>query len=438
MVDPSPIWGLIAILALMCLTLSSVPIAASLGFVGLGFIALFSGSEVAAITAGVSAWSEVMSYSMTMVPLFVLMGELIGHANIGREAIESCQKWIGKIKGSLAIVSIFNSALFGCITGSTAATIATIGGVTIPEMKRHGYSIPLRIGAVASAGTLANLIPPSLIAIFYCVLTEASVGKVFMAGIIPGIILTVLFISVVFVWVRIIPGTIRYEAEEYNLKEKLVSLKILVPILTIFLVIIWGIYRGIFSPTEAAGIGVTLALVMVISMRRFTWTTAKKSLAATLRITGFLMIIIMGGMLFGQAIAITRFPEYLAGLITNLHLPNQLAMLAIVAVFGVLGCVLDTFGLMVLFIPLFLPSVVALGYDPVWFGTLSVVLIELGTITPPIAVNIYITQSIDNDCKTGDAVRGVFPFYLAVLVLILLLVFFPQIAMWLPNRMIGV
>lgn len=429
------IFGTIEFLILVVLAVLGVPIALALFMVGIGAAWLYYGSLAGAYLAGISAWSNTLSWSLTMLPLFILMGGFASFSGIGRDAFDCFYKWFVRLRGSLAIVATVTSALFGAITGSTTATIAAIGSISLPEMQKLGYSASLRTGAVAVAGLLANLIPPSILAVVYCEFAEESVGRVFMAGLIPGIILTIFFCITIYIWGWINPGIAPVTSESFSVKEKFTSLRLLIPIILIFLLIIGGIYTGTFSPTEAAGIGCILMIIMLLAMRRLTWGRFVDSMRMTVRIVGFIMLLIIGGRLFGYTITLSGFSADFTGAILGLGLPPVGLMFAIVGAIILLGCFLEGLTMLVLIIPLFLPAVKEMGFDYVWFGTVSVMLVELGAITPPVASVVWVTQSVDPSASIGDVTRGVFPFYAATLLLMVLLVFFPQIALWLPSMM---
>jgi C4-dicarboxylate transporter DctM subunit len=289
---------------------------------------------------------------------------------------------------------------------------------------------------VASAGILSNLIPPSLAAIFFGVLTEVSIGKLFIAGIIPGIILTIFYCITIWVLVKRKPSIAPSAIEHFTLTEKITSLIGLLPMLFIFACVIGGIYSGTFSPAEAAGIGACLSLVVVFAMRRLTWQRFLNSMKGTMKITAFIMMIITGALLFAHTIAVTEFPNVLNSMIIGLQAPPIVVLFVIIVVTTLLGCVLDFFGTMVLTVPFLFPLVTqGLGYDPVWYGNFTVILLEIALLTPPVAANIYITQGVDGEASSMDVIRGVMPFYIAAFTLLLLLVFFPQISMWLPSLM---
>jgi tripartite ATP-independent transporter DctM subunit len=422
---------------LTALCVSGVHIAISMATVGLVFTLLFYGNLESVITlVGLTVWSNMAHYSMSMIPLFVFMGELIRVSDLGKESYDCIYKWLSKLKGGLAITTVWTCAVFGSITGSTAGAIAAVGGIAVPEMKRHGYSKELRTGSIASSGSLAHLIPPSIAAMFFGVMTSASVGKLFIAGIVPGIILSILFSVAVYIMVSLKPRIAPLTGESYSFREKVVSLKKPMPLVVMFLVMFGGIYMGVFSPTEAAAMGCCLTMVMVVVMKRLTWQRFRDAMAETLRITAFIMLLISGAMLFSQSIALTGLPPFLGKMMTNLGPNPLLVIFAIVCVVVILGMFLDMFGLMVLTVPLFSPIVIQLGFDIIWYGVFTVVLLEIALITPPVAAHIYIAQSLDDEATTMDVARGILPFLACEVILIVLLIFFPWIALWLPAQMV--
>jgi C4-dicarboxylate transporter DctM subunit len=435
MVDPSPIWGLIEFGILVLCCICSIPIAFSMGVTGLIFAVLFYGVLGGVNLAGLTFWGQSFKYALSLIPLFVFMGEIISACDLGKEAFDSVKKWVGNIKGGLAIAATISCALFGTITGSTAGTIAAIGGITLPEMKRSGYNVRLRTGAIAMSGTLAALIPPSIMMVFYAVLTDVSIGKLFIGGVVPGVILTIFYSVTVYSRVWLNPKIAPVIIEKVTFKQRVASLKLLFPIGLIFLCMVGGLYTGFFSATEAAGIGATISIVTVVLLRRLTWKRLTHSTQGTLRITAFIMLLVMSAILFANTIAITRFPHALAEMVTSLQAPPLVIVFIIIAIKIALGCVLDVFGLMVLTVPMFFPVLMKLGFDPVWYGVMTTVLVELALVTPPIAAHLYITQSIDSEATSMDVARGVIPFYVAELVMIVLMVFFPQIVLWLPSKM---
>ena len=435
MVEASPFWGFLAVLVLLTLSVLSVPIAASMGIVGLLMFILFYGDIASIYLAGLTAWGSAAKYSFSMFPLFVFMGSLISKSGLGADAFEGFYKLMGRLRGGLAMVSTMTCSLFGCVTGSSASTIVAIGGTAIPEMKKYGYDKGLRVGSVAVNGCLANLIPPSLAAVMYCLISETSVARVFIAGLIPGLILTVLLLAVIYIWVLLKPEAAPQPTETFTLKEKLAALKTPLPLLAIFAFMMVGIYRGFFSPTEAAGMGVMFTLLTMVLLGKFTWRRFFDALGDTVTTFTFAFVILIGAMLFAHTIAISRLPWFIAeNLLGVFDSPVGMIYLVLV-VFLIAGCILDSWGMLVLLVPLFLPAVEQAGYDKVWFGVMVVMMIEMGLLTPPVAGNIYITQLVDGEVTAMEVIRGTLPFYVTVLGLTVLLLHFPMIALWLPSTM---
>ena len=435
MVEATPLWGFLAVLVLLTLTVLSVPIAASMGIVGVLMFILFYGDIASIYLAGLTAWGSAAKYSFSMFPLFVFMGSLISKSGLGADAFEGFYKLMGRLRGGLAMVSTMTCSLFGCVTGSSASTIVAIGGTAIPEMKKYGYDKGLRVGSIAVNGCLANLIPPSLAAVMYCLISETSVARVFIAGLIPGLILTVLLLAVIYIWVLLKPEAAPQPTETFTLREKIWALKTPLPILAIFAFMIVGIYRGFFSPTEAAGMGVVFTVLTMVMMGKFTWRRFFDALRDTVTTFTFAFVILIGAMLFAHTIAISRLPWFIAEHLFGVF-DSPIGMIYLVlVVFLIAGCILDSWGMLVLLVPLFLPAVEQAGYDKVWFGVMVVMMIEMGLLTPPVAGNIYITQLVDGEVTAMEVIRGTLPFYVTVLGLTVLLLHFPMIALWLPSTM---
>jgi C4-dicarboxylate transporter DctM subunit len=438
MITPTPMFGLIELLVLVTLSVLGVPIAVAMGVTGLVFASIYYGGITGgANLAALTAWSNSTSFTMTMIPLYILMGELVSEHGLGKDAFDSFYRWLYKIRGSLAFVSIVACGFFGGVTGSSAADVVAIGSVSVPEMRRYGYSRGLRLGLIAAAGTLGILIPPSIIMIFYGMITNTSIGKLYIAALIPGILLVVIYSLVVVAWSIIYPKSFPTVPKEelFTFKEKWVSLKGPIPIFLIFIFIMGGIYTGVFSPTEAAGVGAVIAFASVLILRRVNWKGFFHACHNSVKLTAMIMFLIMGAMLLAHTIAITKFPALLETMVMKAGYSSISVIFGIIVIEMLLGCVLDTFGLLVLTVPLFLPILTKLGYDPIWFGVLMTVLVELALITPPVAANLYIAQSLESDAKAMDVIKGVWPFFFADVGLVVLMVFFPQICLFLPSRM---
>ena len=437
MIEVTPLFGLYEILGVLLLAFLGFPIAITLGTVGFISAILYYGGLPALELTGATAWMESFSYSLTMIPLFVFMGALIAESGLGKMAFDCIYAWTYKIKGNLAIAATFASAAFGAISGSSAATIATIGGISMPEMRRRNYSESLSTGSIATASILANLIPPSTVAIIFCILTDVSIGKVFIAGIIPGIILAIMYAATIYVWVWLKPSAAPMPGggETFSWRERFISLRGPVPILVIFIIMIGGIYRGVFSATEAAGIGVVCTVALIAGMKRLNWANFKLALHDAMRVTAMIMFIVMGAFLFTHTVAITKFPGIIIEMVEATGFSGNTVMWLITVVFIVFGCFMDLFAIQVLFIPLFFPLIQVAGFDPIWYGTYCVMMTEIALITPPIAGNIYIAQMLLPGSTIGNITKGVIPFYVASLGLVALLIYFPQLALWLPGTM---
>ena len=435
MVEATPFWGAIAISCLLVLSLLSVPIAASMGIVGLGMVILFYGDFTALQFIATSAWGNTAKYSMSMFPLFILMGNLIAKSGLGEDAFDGLNKLLGRTRGGLAMVSTTTCALFGTVSGSSSSTIIAIGGTAIPEMRRHGYSAPLRCGSVAVNGCIANLIPPSLAAVLYCVVTETSIAKLFIAGLIPGLVLTVMILAVIYIWATVRPEDAPKSTKTYPLKERLAGLRTPLPMLCIFAFMIVGIYNGFFSPAEAAGMGVLATIAMMVGLGKFTWRKFFDAVSESVKLFTFMFVALMAAVMFASTIALSQLPQFIADWALA-QVDSPLAILyMIIGIFIIAGFFLESFGMVMMLVPLFFPVMVQAGFDPVYFGVIIVMLMEVGLLTPPAAPNIYVTQYVDGRAGVMEVINGTLPFYVTVLGLTVLLVHFPMIAMWLPGTM---
>ncbi len=426
--------GIIGIILLIILLFSKMPVGFVMGFLGfLGF------SYVRGLNPGLSllardAFEIFSSYGLTVVPLFVFMGQIAFHAGISRRLYDSAYVLLGHRRGGLAMATVGACAGFSAISGSTNATAATMATVTLPEMRRYGYDQGLATGTVAAAGSLGILIPPSVIFIVYGILTEQSIGKLFLAGIFPGILLSLLFLSVIYLRVLKNPS-LAPPGPKTGLREKVRSFAGVLETLIIFALVMGGIFFGIFTPTEAAAAGAFLMLVLAIIRRQLTWDGFVKSLADTTRISCMVMVIVTGAVIFGHFMAVTRVPYDLANWVSSLPLPNYAIMGVIIVVYLFGGCFMDALAMIMLTIPIFFPVSEALGYDPIWFGVVIVLITEMGVITPPVGVNVYVVYGVAKDVPLEVIFRGVLPMLIALLICNLILLIFPQIALFLPSLM---
>ena len=426
--------GVLAILLLLAFLLLGVPIAFAMGAAGLLGILVLEGPAAAMAQAALVPWDEARSFVLVTIPLFVLMGQLVFHTGLATELYDGLRAWIGWIPGGMAITSVLACGAFGAVTGSSIATVATMGAIVMPEMERFGYDRRLATGALAASGTLGILIPPSVIFIFYGVMTETSIGALFIAGIVPGILTAAMFSAIIFFRCLVRPE-LGPKGPVGSWDERIDAVKRLGPILFLFILVIGGIYGGIFTPTEAAGVGCAGVLVAALPRRRLNLRDVRSALEDTVLISVMLLAIIVGGYVFARLMAVTEVTESLVSLLVGLDLGRAGFLFVLVLLYLALGAMLDVFGMLVLSIPFVMPVVLALGIDPVWFGVFVVIMAEVALVTPPIGANVFVMRRIAPDVPMEDIFWGVAPFVLGEFVVILLLVLFPAIALWLPSLM---
>lgn len=374
------------------------------------------------------------SYTLSVLPLFVLMGEFCYCSGLSRGLFNLSERVLGRLPGSLACASVVACAGFGAICGSPTATAATMGVVACPEMKEKGYADSLASGSVSVGGTLGIMIPPSSAFIVYGVLMGESIGKLFAAGIIPGIILAVLCCFVIVILVKRNPS-LAPEGRKYTAKEKLAALKGIWGVAVLFLVVIGGIFIGWFTPNEGAAIGCLLGLIYMIITKNFNWENAKFCAEETAKAFGMTFLIVIGATIFGSFLAITRMPMALAAWVETLNVSRYLILFFILLVYAFLGMIMDAMAMLMLTVPIFSPVVLGLGFDGIWFGVMMVLVMELGLITPPVGLNCYVMAGICKGVPLSTIFKGALPFAAAIFVAILLIVFIPGLATWLPSMM---
>ena len=426
--------GILGIIILIILLFSYMPV----GFV-MGLLGFFGFSYIRGLDPGLGLLARdffdvFSSYGLTVVPLFVFMGQIAFYSGISRRLYDSAYVLIGNRPGGLAMATVAACAGFSAISGSTNATAATMATVTLPEMRRYKYDMGLATGTVAAAGSLGILIPPSVVFIVYGILTEQSIGKLFAAGIFPGILLSILFLLVIYVRALKNPA-LAPPGPKTNLKEKMTSFVGVLETLILFFMVMGGIFFGIFTPTEAAACGAFLTLLIAIIRRQLTWDGFIKSIASTTRISCMVMVIVAGAVVFGHFMAVTRVPYDLASWVANLPLPRHAIMGVSILVYLFGGCFMDALAMVMLTVPIFFPVAQALGFDPIWFGVVIVLIAEMGVITPPVGINVYVVYGVAKDVPLEVIFKGVLPMLIALLLCNLIILFFPQIALFLPNLM---
>jgi C4-dicarboxylate transporter DctM subunit len=425
--------GIIGLALLLLLLAIRMPVGFAMAFIGLfGFIYQVS-AEGGLTMAARASWDQFSSYSFSVVPLFILMGQFSFSSGISRRLYESAYKWLGHMRGGLAMATIGACAGFAAICGSSTATVATMGAVALPEMRRFKYDPALATGSIAAGGSMGILIPPSVILIVYGIMTEQSIGRLFAAGFLPGLLEAFLYIVTISIICRLNP-VLGPRAPRTPFKEKVVGLwGGTAETLAIFVLVIGGLFGGWFTPTEAAGVGAFAVMTLGVMRRRLKWEGFKESISATTTTTAMILIIILGAIIFNKFVAVTRVPFALSDWVAGLDLPPLVVMGMIIMVYLIGGCFMDALGLILLTVPIIFPVAIALGFDPIWFGIIITRVSEIGVITPPVGINVYVMKGVATDVSLTTIFRGILPFLAADVVSVGLLLFIPQIALFLPS-----
>lgn len=425
--------GALGMIGMLALVAAGVPVAFSLGSVGLLGLWAVAGLGPALSQATLVFWHEATNFILIAVPLFILMGNIVRHTGIATDLFTCTANWFGRLPGGLVIASIFGCAGFGAVCGSSSATVSTMGKIIMPELRRYRYDMRLGTGALAASGTLGILIPPSIVFIFYGVMTESSIGDLFIAGILPGLLTAVVFSGMALL-LCFRDRELGPAIPDPGWPAKLRSLGSVGPVLGLFALVIGGIYVGAFTATEASGIGVIGVLIYAAVTQRITWAALRDAFEDTVLVSAMIFAIILGGYLIARFVAQTGLTSSLIGFVSALDLNPYVFILVLSLIYIVLGCLLDVFGMMILTIPFVYPAVIHLGFDPIWFGVYIVMMAEVALITPPVGVNVFIMRAVTPDVPMGRIFRGVLPFVIAELLLIALVTAFPQIALYLTGR----
>jgi tripartite ATP-independent transporter DctM subunit len=404
---------------------------ASTGFLG---SVLLIDLNAALSLLGQTAYETPITFNLSVVPMFILMGYFASNSGLSEALFRACNTWLGYRRGGLALATIGGCGAFAAVCGSSIATAATMTQVALPEMKRFNYDYSLATGSIAAGGTIGILIPPSVILVLYGILTETNIGELFLAGFIPGILTIVFFMATISLVTRIFPN-IGPRGDKTTIRQKLAAFKDVWGTVILFLLVIGGIYTGIFSPEEAAGIGATGALVLALIARTMTWPIFMDCLMKTVSTSAMIFTILIGAILFNNFLVLSAVPDAIGTWIGTLPFSSTVIMLIILLIYLIMGCALDSLAMILLTIPIFFPVVANLGFDPIWFGIIVVMVVELGLITPPVGMNVFIIKGMAPEVPLSKIYKGVLPFVIAQLILISLIVFFPKIALWLPSTM---
>ncbi len=428
--------GLLGFLALFVLLAIRVPVGTAMMVVGFfGMLALNPRAALPVLGGEVFSISTV--YSLTILPLFVLMGNLAGISGMSRDLYDAAHGWFGHYRGGLASSTIVGCAGFSALSGSSLASAVTMGRVALPEMQRYRYDNALATGSIAAGGTLGILIPPSAGFVVYAILTEVSIGRLFMAGVLPGILLSGLFILAIWLMTVWKPHLAPAGAEPAPLDARFRALGRATWIIAIILITIGGIYLGVFSAVEAAGIGAFLAFLVALMRGAVTWPAMKEVLTHSLRSTATTFFILMGAFVFTPFVALSGIPFALTEMLEGLGADPYVVLLIVLAFFIVLGTFLEGFAILVLALPLVQPIMEAYGFNMVWFGVLMVIVLEMGLISPPVGINVFVVKGVAPDVPMNTIFRGIWPFWFAMLLAIIILILIPDIALLLPNSMFG-
>jgi C4-dicarboxylate transporter DctM subunit len=425
--------GFIGIFLLVVLLFSGMPLGFVMGLVGFLGFAYLNSLDAALALLGSVPYSTFSDYGFSVLPLFMLMGTFLYVARISSDLYDTAYKWVGHYPGGLAMSTIAACGGFAAMCGSSTATAAAIGIAVLPEMKRYRYSLELATGCVACGGTLGVMIPPSIILIIYGIIAQESIGKLFIAGIFPGILQVLILIATVYVICKRNPAA-GPAGPRASFRERIISLKNIWVMLILFAGVMGGIYMGFFSPTEAGGVGCFGAFAFAMGRRRLHWKGFVEAIYETARITSMTFIIIAGAQIFSRFIAVSRLPVELSTLISEMQLNGYVVIALILFLYLVLGCIMDTIAMMLFTVPIFLPLILSYGFDPIWFGIIATLMAEIALITPPVGINVFVIKGVAN-VPMYTIFRGVSVFILAMLVLLIFLIIFPQISLFLPSAM---
>lgn len=430
------IWFVAFIGALVFLLALRIPVAVSMGLIGIVGTAIFVSPRAVIQIANIS-YSQTWNFVLVIVPLFVLMGEVIAISGLGAALFRAASIWLRRLPGGLAIGTIAASAGFASVCGSSPVTAATIGSMAVPEMIKHGYSKALAAGATAAGGTLGILIPPSVPMILYGVITDTSIGGLFLAGILPGIMMALLMSGSVILQVVMKPSTAPPITGRVTFRERMSASAAALPTVLIALMIVATLYAGIASPSETGAFGAAAAVIVALAMGRLMNGRLRIALEKTVRTTGMFMLLLIGGLFSSFVLTRLGVPQDISNYLTSIDLEPWLIIVMINVVLLVMGMVLDPLSILVIIVPIFAQTIVELGYDPIWFGIIVTIQIEIAAITPPVGLNLFVLRSVVPDLSLSDTTKGAIVFVVPMLIGIGLLMVFPQIALWLPSLAFG-
>ena len=423
--------GITALFVLLLLFTTGIELGFAMALVGFAGFAYLNSFHAAWNLVGRDVFDALSTYGFTVIPLFVLMGQIGFTSGIAVRLYDSAHKFVGHIPGGLAMATVLGATGFKAICGSSPATAATFASVAIPEMNRYGYDVRLSTGIVSSVATLGAIIPPSIALILFGIITEQSIGKLFLAGLIPGLMASLFFVGIIYGWAKINPA-VAPRSEPFSWKARWASLPEVVWVVAVFMLVVGGILQGFFTPSEAGAVGTFAILVLAVVKRDMTFRKFVDSLVESLLTGVMIMMLIVGSLILGHFITATNIPQKAADWIVSLPLNRYFIMFLICLIYEVGGSFIDDLAFMILATPIFYPAVLKLGFDPIWFGILIAVVIMVGVVIPPVAICVFVVKNITK-VPIGTIYKGVAPFLIALVVLGALLLCFPQLALWLPS-----
>jgi len=426
--------AIIGFVALFTLMLLRVPVGMAMGLVGVCGYSYIAGSGPALKLIGQTSMRTVTDYTFGVIPMFMLMGAFVSVSGVSRELFRAANAFIGHLRGGLGMATVIACGGFAAICGSSVATAATFSSVAYPEMRRFGYPQSFSTGVIAAGGTLGAMLPPSTVLAVYAILTQQDIGKLFMAGIIPGLLAMAMYVMTIFMIVKVKPDWLpRGPATTWT--ERFAGLKDVWAPLLLFVFVIGGLYGGFFTPTEAGGVGASGAFLLGVLRGKLDRACILEALLSATRTAAAVFTVLIGALIFGYFLTITQTPQKLTGFLTELGLGPYGVLALIMLMYLVLGCLMDAMAMIILTVPIIFPVIVQLGFDPIWFGIIIVMTVELGLIHPPVGMNVFVIKSVVHDVSFMTIFKGVIPFVLTDILRLIILIAFPMIALWLPGRM---
>lgn len=424
--------GLLGIGLLIVVMFTGMPVAYAMGLVGFLGYSYLTSFETGLRVLSLDIYGVFSSYGLTLIPLFVFMGYIAFYAGVSRSLYDAAYKFLGRVRGGLAMATVAACAAFGAVCGSATATTATMGTIGMPEMKRYNYGDELATGCVASGGGLGSLMPPSVVLIIYGILTEQSIGKLFVAGIFPAVFITFLFCLAI-VFICLVKPEEGPKGQKYTFKQMMASLAQLWETLAVFAVVMGGLVVGLFTPTKSGAVGSAAILLITLLRKKLTWSDFVASIYGTLKISCMVLMLIAGATVFGHFLALSRIPMAVAGTVQGLSWAPWIIMALICLIYLIGGCFIDSMALMMLTLPIFFPVVLELGYDPIWFGIIIVLVTHMGIITPPVGISVYIMRGIAGDVPLVKIFKGCIPFLVALCVGTGVMIAVPGLVTFFPS-----